>query len=258
MKRKGFSNTIYIAIIVFSISISILAAYVYNSIPIKTNIPSVDELIKEKQEINYQDKDQKQIDTNTYVNQLPKYRAEYNNQDILGILEIPNLNINTLVARTTNNEYYLNYSLYHQYDRLGIPFFDYRNTDLVNARQLNIYGHNSTNPKHRDYLPFINLEAYVDENIFKNYKDIYLSIDQTQKKYKIIAVKIIDNTNNEHMKVIFYSDEDYLRHVSKLLQNTLYKDSDIKIDAKTKLLVLQACHYNPPDTYILVIGKEVN
>ena len=59
------------------------------------------------------------------------------------------------------------------------------------------------------------------------------------------------------MKVVFYSNEDYLQHVSKLLQNTMYKENNLEITANDKIIVLQVCHYNPPNTYLLVIGKEV-
>ena len=172
-------------------------------------------------------------------------------------LEVPNININTLVTRTSNNEYYLNYNLYNQYDGLGAPFFDFRNTSLNTDRQINIYGHNTQNTKFYDRLPFINLEAYTDENIFKNYKDINLYIDERLVKYRIVAIKIVNNSQIEHMKLVFYSDDDFVQHANKLLADTMYKENNLNITAKDRLLVLQVCHYNPVDTYLLVIAKEV-
>jgi sortase B len=242
-------------IILLGISLGLLGYYVYDKTTTKT-IPKVDNLIKEKKKINYKDKDNNKIDVKEYVNKLNDYRSQYGNSNIMGKLDIPNLGIESLIVRTSNNEYYLNYNLYNQYDGLGAPFFDYRNTDLANNRQINIYGHNTRNEKYFDQLPFINLEAYTDKNIFDNYKDIYLSIDEKQIHYEVIAIKIITNQDNEHMKVIFYSDEDYLNHVTKLLKNTLYKENNMTISKDDKLIVLQVCHYNPEGTYLLVIGKE--
>ena len=106
-------------------------------------------------------------------------------------------------------------------------------------------------------MPFIKLESYTNKNIFDSYKDIYLSIDEKKMHYRVIAIKIIDDSNNEHMKVIFKSKNDYLIHVSRLLQNSLYRDNMIEISSTDRLIVLQVCHYNPMDTYLLVIGKEV-
>ncbi len=253
MKKKKLIKILII--IILGCILGLLGYYIYDKNNNKI-IPSVKQLIEEKKIKNYNDKNDDQPNIEQYVNRLNEYRSEYNNSNIMGKLEIPNLNIDSLIVRTTNNEYYLNYNLYNQYDGLGAPFFDYRNTDLANNRQINIYGHNTRNEKYFKDLPFINLEAYVDKNIFDNYKNIYLSIDEKQISYEVIAVKIINNSDNEHMKVIFYSDEDYLNHVTKLLKNTLYKNDNITINKEDKLIVLQVCHYNPEGTYLLVIGKE--
>ena len=220
-------------------------------------IPSVEKLIEEKEKQNFEDKEETKIDVQTYINQLPEYRNQFGNANIMGKLVIPNLNIDSLVTRTTDNEYYLGNNIYNQYDGLGVPFFDFRNTDLSNDKQLNIYGHNTTNEKFYDRLPFINLEAYVNENMFQNYKDVYLSIDERQIHYRVIAIKIITDSDNEHMKLRFYNDDDFLNHSNKLLQNTLYKEENIQMSATDHLLVLQVCHYNPPGTYLLVICKEI-
>ena len=192
-----------------------------------------------------------------YTNQLPSYREQYGNNDILGRLEIPNINISTLVTRTTNNEFYLNNNLYKQYDGLGVPLFDFRNINLNTDRQINIYGHNTQNADFYDRLPFVNLEKYTDINNFNNYKDIYLDIDERRMHYRVVATKIVDNSQIEHMKVIFYSDDDYIQHLNKLFSNTMYKDDNLSIDVNDRFLVLQVCHYDPMDTYLLIIGKEV-
>lgn len=250
---------IYIGIILLSSILSLGLSIVYQEYKQKT-IPSVEKLIKEKKEQNYSDKDdykkQKKEEIINYTNEIPSYREQYGNQYIMGRLEVPNLNINALVTRAGNNSFYLNNNLYNQNDGLGVPFFDYRNTDLANDKQINIYGHNTRNEKYFSQLPFINLEAYTDRNIFNNYKDIYLSIDEKKVHYEVIAVKIVNDSNNEHMKVIFRSDEDFLNHVGRLLRDSLYKDSNLEITSNDRLIVLQVCHYNPPDTYLLVIGKE--
>ncbi|MBQ6323429.1 MAG: class B sortase [Bacilli bacterium] len=246
----------YLLILVIPIVFTLVGYYLYDKYVVPKKIaPSAEKIIKEKAKNNYVDKDEK-VEVVNYVNELPNYRAQYNNQYIMGKLTIPQLNIDALVTRAANNEYYLNYNYYNQRDGLGVPFFDYRNTDLVNDRQINIYGHNTRNTKYYDELPFINLEAYLDENIFNNYKTAYLSIDEKQIEFEVIAIKIITNADNEHMKLVFYNDNDFIQHSAKLLSNTLYsRDDDIK---KTdRLLVLQVCHYNPEGSYLLVICKEV-
>ena len=260
MKRKIITILKYIEIFIFILCIGLGSYFIYKNYFQKEEtplIPSVEELIEEKEQNNYQDKEENKIDVQTYINHLPEYRAQYGNPNIMGKLEIPNININALVTRTTDNSFYLENNIYNQRDGLGVPFFDYRNTDLVNSQQLNIYGHNTTNEKFYDRLPFINLEAYTNENIFQNYKDVYLSIDQKQIHYQVIAIKIITKQDNEHMKVKFRDEQDFLGHTFRLLQNTLYKVKDLEIKGSDQLLVMQVCHYDPPGTYLLVICKAI-
>lgn len=228
--------------------------YVYTNF-IKNDTDTDNKLEQIKKEEQEKIKEKEEI---PYVNELPNYRSQYNNDYIMGRLEIPNMNINALATRASNNDYYLNYNIYNQYDALGVPFFDYRNTNLNTDKQINIYGHNTTNPKFYDQLPFVNLESYTDENVFNNYKDIYLDIDERQMKYEVIAIKIITKADNEHMKLVFYSNDDFIQHADKLLSNTLYKNQNLKITSSDRLLVLQVCHYDPVDTYLLVIAKEVD
>ena len=56
------------------------------------------------------------------------------------------------------------------------------------------------------------------------------------------------------MQLSFQNDEDFLNHTKRLLENTTYQDN-IEITGKDKLLVLQVCNYDPPNTFLLVIAK---
>ena len=255
-KKKSISYYIVLIILIGVVIASGYYIYVNQKNSKKTLIPQVEKLIEEKEKQNYQDKEDNKKEINNYINYFPSIREQYNNPNIMGRLEVPNLNIDSYVTRAADNAFYLNYNIYNQYDALGVPFFDYRNISLNTDKQINIYGHNTRNERYFDVLPFINLEAYIDENIFNNYKDIYLSIDERQIHYEVIAIKIITGDDNEHMKIIFRNNEDYLKHVSKLLQNTLYKENNLEITSEDNLLVLQVCHYNPPDTFLLVIARE--
>ncbi|MBR2828222.1 MAG: class B sortase [Bacilli bacterium] len=218
--------------------------------------PTVKKLIEEKKNIQYSDSNDNKKDVSNYVNYLPEYRKSYGNDDIKARLEIPNLGIDSLIVRSVNNEFYLKNNIHRKYDNLGVPFFDYRNIDLVHSKQLNIYGHNTRNTAYLDSLPFTRLEAYVDFEIFNHYKDVYLSLDEIQFHYEVVAVKIITNEDNEHMKVLFYNDDDFLTHISKMLDHSLYIEKDFHMKATDHFLILQVCHYNPDNSYLLVICQE--
>ena len=219
------------------------------------SILKVEELIEEKRKQNYMgEKEDRNL--STYVNPFPTIRAEYQNQNIMGKVEIPALKITTWITRAADNSYYLNHNIYNQKDLLGSPFFDFRNTDLVHDKQINIYGHNTNKKEYADRLPLINLEAYTDEKIFKNYNDVYLSIDEKQIHYEVIAVKVITEKEDEHMHIHFSDSGEYLGHMSKLLDKTMYKQEDLELSKDSRLLILQICHYQPIHTYLLVICCE--
>lgn len=254
MKKRKKNNLKTILLMIFVPLIMFFGTiYIYDTF-IDKSISSVEKLKKEKEKNNYSDKDDGK-DISNYVNELPALRQQYGNNDIYGRLEISQLNINSIVMRSVNNDYYLNRNVYHQVDGLGLPFFDYRNQSLSTNRQINIYGHNTQNQNFIDQLPFVNLTAYTDKNIFDNYKKVYLSIDERQIEYEVIAVKIITDGNNEHMKLIFYNDNDFVNHAAKMINGSLYT-SNATVTATDKLLVLQVCYYDPPGSYLIVICKE--
>lgn len=257
-KQLNLFKSLLISILVLGLFIG--GSYFYDwYIAKQYEVPTVQELKDKKEQINYSDKNnyQDKQSASTYVNNLPSIRSQYGNNNIVARLEIPGVEIDTYVTRTTNNEYYLNHNIYNKYDELGYPFADYRNKDLKNSRQINIYGHNSQVKDLQDKLEMINLRAYLDKNFFENYKYMYLSIDEGKYKYRVEAVKVVTASDPEHMKVIFYGDDDFVTHAKKLYQNTKYKRSDTTITKSDKLLVLQICNYNPANSYLIVIGKQV-
>ena len=256
-KNKVKLLIVFTLLVIFGITINHF--YLSNDAKKGTISPKVKEIIEKNKESNNED-DNNQLEEpeeekEVYINQLPNYRNQYNNQSIYGRLIIPQLKMDSLITISDNNSYYIDHDIYNNYNKLGNPFFDHRNVSLSTDRQINIYGHNTQNEKYYDALPFTNLEAYTDENVFKTVKDIYLEIDERKLIFQVIAIKIITNNDNEHMKLVFYSDEDFLNHSKKLLDNTLFKENT-EITASDRLLVLQACHYNPMGSYLLVIAKE--
>lgn len=262
--KKDFRKKvkIFVPLIIFVIGIvySISIIYnIYNRPKISNKAKKIIEQVKENNNdnvINDETKQENIISEEPYINKLPEYRNQYGNGYIMGNLNIPGIEINSLVTRAKNNIYYLNHNIYNKYDELGTPFFDYRNQNLLYDLQINIYGHNTQNEKYYDKLPFSNLDAYTDQNVFNTYKDINLEIDEAKLKYRVIAIKIINNSDNEHMKLVFTDEEDYLNHINKLLSNTLYNDN-VEYNANDKFLVLQACHFNPVNSYVLVIAKRI-
>ena len=74
------------------------------------------------------------------TNVILEYQKQFNNDDILGELSIPNTNLKVPVAQSSNNEYYLNHLLDKSYNTLGSIFLDYRNNmDNLDKNTINYY-----------------------------------------------------------------------------------------------------------------------
>lgn len=192
-----------------------------------------------------------------YVSKINDYRSEYNNNDIVAELVIDDLEIDTLITKSTNNEYYLKHNLAGEEDVLGNPYIDFRNDlPLGQERQINIYSHNSDYYSYQEQLPFYKLESYLDEEKFNKSKNVYLYVEEEILKYEVYALKII-TTDNEHTVLDSKSEDRWNKHLEKLLTDTKYCKDDCKLNSTDKLLILQTCNFQPKNSYILIILKRV-
>lgn len=175
---------------------------------------------------------------------LSSKRKEYNNNEIVGRLEIPGV-FNILVTKTSNNKFYLDHSLSKKSDKKGTEFLDFRTN--VTDQRINIYGHNS-----RTYdIPFRKLERFLNKSFFDANPYILLQHDKGRRYYKIFSIKEV-TTDNEHMIVAATGDR-YITHIKTLLANSLYTRS-IEYDVNSSVLVLQTCSYTPGAKHYYVIS----
>lgn len=197
-----------------------------------------------------------EIEQKGTIKTIDEYRSEYNNNDIIARLVIKDLEIDTLIAKTSNNTYYLDHDLNKKESNLGSPFIDFRNSNnLSNERQINIYSHNSDYYEYQEQLPFYRLEKLLNEEPFNNAGNIELYTDNEIMKYEIFAIKIV-TTDNEHTVLDSKSEEKWEIHLNKLLSDTKYCKGNCRLGVDEKLLILQTCNYNPKGSYIILIAKK--
>lgn len=181
-------------------------------------------------------------------------QKEYNNYDIKAVLSIKGLKINTPIVQTTNNTYYLNHTLRKSSNVIGALFIDYEN-DLINGKQINIYGHNSI----KYDLPFKKLESYLNEDFYNKNKEITLKYDEVIENYEIFSVAIVNKTiKEEHMNFNFTTDEEWLNHF-KILQNKSLYESNLILAGSDKILILQTCLFGKYNGKLLIIvAKKID
>ena len=202
------------------------------------------------------------IESNNNVNNPINYeeiinnlRKEYNNEDIKGILEIDNTDYIVPVLQGSDNDYYLNHDAYGNKNGMGSIYLDYR-VNIDTSRKLLIYGHNSSNID----MPFKILEEFYDKDYYDNHKYVWITTSTTKKKYEIFSV-YVETKDFSYMNVNFASDKDYLEHITKLKEKSMY-DTGVEVSSKDEVLILQTCsthkdYSNYQRKYLLIILRRV-
>lgn len=178
-------------------------------------------------------------------------REYYNNNDIIGRLEIPNL-FNILVTKTTDNEYYLYNSIEKKKDIRGTEFLDFRVTPT--SKQVNIYGHNTRDVKIQ--VSFLKLEKFLDKTFFDQNPYVVFQYEGGKSFYKILAMKEVYETNTEHLYVN-YTGQAFVDHVNRMTSGEgLINKRDVPFDENSEILVLQTCsHHWDKALYTLIAVK---
>lgn len=202
------------------------------------------------------------IENNNNVNNPINYeeiieglRRQYNNDDVVGILEINNTDYVVPVMQGDDNDYYLNHTPDGNYNFMGSIYLDYR-VDIDSSNKLLIYGHNSSNID----MPFKILEEFYDKEFYDNHKYIEITTSTTKKKYEIFSVHIETN-DFSYMNINFDDDIDYLSHIEKLKSRSIY-DTGVEIDSDDEILILQTCsthsdYQRYSKKYLLIILRRV-
>lgn len=182
--------------------------------------------------------------------EIDELKKKYNNDEVIAILNIDD-EINTPVAQTNDNQFYLKKSLSLKKSVLGSVFMDYRvNKD---SKQINIYGHNSTKYK----PPFNTLEGYLKKDYFNEHKNISLKIDNEIKKYEIFSIVLADKkSTEEHMNINYKSDSEWLKHFNRLKNRSIYK-TNIELNENDKVLVLQTCLFGKYKGKLMVVVAKL-
>ena len=210
----GVSN--YIALKDVSKIKNELAEVVENTTP-----EEVKEIIEEKQIENEKKaieeetpkKDIKLITNHKLVSLLPV------NKDIIGELKVNNTNIDYPVVQTKDNDYYLDYDLYHKKTINGWIFMDYRNNPMNLDKNNIIYGHNVyySGVMFGTLYKVANYDWYTNpDNQIITYNTLYENM-----QFKIFSIYRVPKTN-DYLRIYFKDDLDYLNFIDMITSRSIY------------------------------------
>lgn len=244
MKNTNKHYIIIILLVMLIVSILTFNIYKYNN-TLKSKIINSNTI-----EVNYE------INKIDYEEELNKVRNKYNNNDIVGILSNSDDTLNEIVMQSTDNDYYLEHTVYHESNWRGQTFLDYRN-DINNSDKLIIYGHNSNYYN----LPFKVLENYYNKSYYDENKYLYLQTDLNKYKYEIFSVYVEVSDWDYYNKMKFNTKNEYYNHILKLKNKSMY-DTNVSVNEDDKILIIQTCstkkeYSNYENKFLLIIAKRV-
>ena len=244
MKNTNKHYIIIILLVMLIVSILTFNIYKYNN-TLKSKIINSNTI-----EVNYE------INKIDYEEELNKVRNKYNNNDIVGILSNSDDTLNEIVMQSTDNDYYLEHTVYHESNWRGQTFLDYRN-DINNSDKLTICGHNSNYYN----LPFKVLENYYNKSYYDENKYLYLQTNLNKYKYEIFSVYVEVSDWDYYNKMKFNTKDEYYNHILKLKNKSMY-DTNVSVNEDDKILIIQTCstkkeYSNYENKFLLIIAKRV-
>lgn len=180
------------------------------------------------------------------------------NSDVVAWLTVPGTNITGPILQTSNNNYYLNHTIYKKYSRFGSRYADFRcNIDAQNQSQnITIYGHYSD-----EGVIFAKLHKYKDPEFFKSHSIIEFSTPTTFAQYKVFAV-FVANTQPAQGPVFEYRDpefatqESFLYFIERVKRRSIIY-TDVDFQENDKIITLSTCTREIPESRLVVMARKV-
>ncbi len=193
-----------------------------------------------------------QVDSTYQTSQelLDIYRRELNNNDIVGMIKIKGLSINSLILQGHDNIFYLSHLEDKTSNWIGSIMLDYR-TSLDNGKVSIIYGHNSVNAK----LVFGKLEGYDSQSFYKDNSVIEILTNNGLIEYEIFSVTRLSKNSDKHLRVTFTGNE-YREHLNYLKQASIY-ETNVSVNEDDEILVIQTCSLKERDKFYIISARKV-
>jgi sortase B len=156
------------------------------------------------------------------------------NSDTVGYVEVPNTNVDYVVVKGNDNEYYLKHDFNKGYNVAGWIFADYRNKVDGTDKNLVIYGHNTV-----DGSMFGSLSNLLKEENIKNENDLIINFvtDKGRKKYKIFSIYTIKP--EEYYISTDFKEDEFEVFKKRMKERSIYK-LDVSLENKN-IITLSTC-----------------
>ena len=174
------------------------------------------------------------------------------NKDVVGYLKVDDTNIDYVLVKTDNNDYYLNHNIDNNKNRAGWIFADYRNQLDGSDKNIVVYGHNM-----RDGSMFGTLASTLKKDWYSNYHKIILVTEDKTYIYQTFSTYTYDN--EDYYLTTSFSGDEYQTFLKKL---KLRSNHNYNVDLTNikQIITLSSCIGNNKKRVVLhaALVEEIN
>lgn len=170
-----------------------------------------------------------------------KYEVDFKslkkqNPDIIAYLKVPGTNIDYVVVKGNDNEYYLNHNINKEKNVSGWIFADYHNTFNTTDKNIVIYGHNTRNGS-----MFGTLKNILNKDWYENTdnRKILLITELGTYYYQVFSTYTIE-PEDYYINTDFASNEEFETFINKIKKRSIY-NYGVNISIEDKILTLSSC-----------------
>lgn len=261
MKSKIMSVIRFILILIIIVCIAIIGKRLLDYRTNAQNNKAISDIVKQVEEetgvsgnpanVNLDNKDDFAKKQDHYMKIIDALKKQYNNDDIIGFLDIPGADISYPIVQGIDNDFYLRRGLNKEYDIAGSIFIDMNNSPNFNDDNTVIYGH------HLEIKSmFTPLDQYRDQEFAQNHQTIYLATLNELREYKIFSAYGIP-ADYQYRTLYFTNQDDVVPYFNQLKSN-----SEVILDSPTfkdndTIITLSTCQYDYEDQRLAVHAVRV-
>ena len=186
----------------------------------------------------------------------PKYIVDFEtlkkqNSDTIAYLKVNNIEVDYVVVKGQDNDYYLNHNFNKDYNVAGWIFADYKNKFDGTDKNIVIYGHNM-----QDGSMFASLKEILTENWQNNEKkQITLVTEKETITYEIFSSYIIE-AEDYYITTNFSNNQLFKEFINTII-NRSYYNYNVEVDESDNILTLSTCTGTGKNR-IVIHAKQIN
>ena len=181
------------------------------------------------------------IDSNSDEESDTSYNIDFQklkemNKDVVAYLKVLGTNIDYVIVKGNDNDYYLNHNFNKEYSVIGWPFADYRNKFDGTDKNIIIYGHNIKTGSMFGTLKTV-LEKKWQNNL-ENRKIIFITENESSI-YEVFSTYIVE-PEMYYISTNFETDNKYQTFLNELITRSNY-NYNINVNTSDTILTLSSC-----------------